>query len=117
MEITRIGTTPTYSQSVLHGNTVYLSGQVPWNTKGQSIRAQSTEVFSLVDAELQLAGTDKTKILSIQIFLLNPEDYAEMNVVFKEWMPAGSAPARNTICGVKFPNPQWSIEVVVVAAL
>ena len=115
--VKRIGTKPTYSEAVIHRDTVYLSGQVPWATAGQSIQAQAKEVFELVDIQLQNAGSDKSKILSLQIFLTDPQDYANMNKVFTQWIPNGSAPARNTICGVKFPNAQWSIEVVVVATI
>jgi enamine deaminase RidA (YjgF/YER057c/UK114 family) len=113
--IKRLGIKPTYSEAVIHKDIVYLSGQVPWVTAGQSIQAQTKEVFDLVDVQLQLAGTDKTKILSMQIFLTDPQDYSEMNKIFIQWMPNGSAPARNTICGVKFPKSEWLIEVVVTA--
>lgn len=114
--VKRLGTKPTYSEAVIHRDTVYLSGQVPWASAGQSIQAQTKEVFELVDLQLQNAGSDKTKILSMQIFLKDPQDYPEMNKVFTQWMPNGSAPARNTICGVKFPNSEWAIEVVVTAS-
>lgn len=115
--VKRLGTKPTYSEAVIHNNTVYLSGQVPWATASQSIEAQTKEVFDLVDLQLQLAGSDKSKILSMQIFLKDPQDYSEMNKVFTQWIPDGFAPARNTICGVKFPNSEWAIEVVVTAYL
>jgi enamine deaminase RidA (YjgF/YER057c/UK114 family) len=114
--INRIGVKPTYSESVTYNGTVYLSGQVPWATAGKPISSQAKEVFELIDMQLAAAGTDKTRILSLQIFLTNPGDYADMNKVFTEWIPSGTAPARNTICGVKFPTAGWSIEVVVVAA-
>lgn len=117
MALHRIDTKPTYSESVIHNNTVYLSGQVPWATAGLPILEQAKEVFELVDAQLCAAGSDKTRILSMQIFLKDPNDYDNMNSVFKSWIPNGFAPARNTICGIKFPNSEWGIEVVVTAAL
>jgi enamine deaminase RidA (YjgF/YER057c/UK114 family) len=115
--IERMGVSPTYSEAVIHNGTVYLSGQVPWRTAGESIAAQTAEVLELVEKRLFDAGSDKGKMLSMQIFLKNPEDYAEMNRVFVEWLPSGAAPARNTICGSIFPKPEWSIEIVVVAAV
>jgi enamine deaminase RidA (YjgF/YER057c/UK114 family) len=117
MSIRRLGTKPTYSEAIIHNNTVYLSGQVPWATAGLPILAQAKEVFELVEAQLRNAGSDKTRILSMQIFLTDPSDYEHMNTVFKSWIPNGFAPARNTICGITFPNSQWGIEVVVTAAL
>ena len=115
--IKRLGVTPTYSEAVIHNGTTYLSGQVPWITAGESIAAQTKEVLELIDTRLYEVGSDKSKLLSMQIFLKNSEDYAEMNKVFVEWLPTDSAPARNTICGITFPKPGWGIEIVVVAAV
>lgn len=113
--IRRIGVHPHYSQAVVYNGVCYLSGQVSW--KGGNIGEQCREVFGLVDEQLIAAGSARDRILSMQIFLRDPADYAAMNEVWDQWMPAGAAPARNTICGVQFPNPTWLIEVVVVAAV
>ena len=117
MSIQRIDTKPTYSEIVVHNNVVYLSGQVPHDYIGYDFKRQVREVFNLIDFQLQRVGSNKTKILNLQIFLTDPSNYGEMNNVFLEWMPEGRAPARNTICGVRFPNPDWKIEVVVTAAI
>jgi len=117
MSIQRIDTKPTYSEIVINNNIVYLSGQVPNDYAGAEFKKQVKEVFSLIDFQLQRVGSNKTKILNLQIFLTDPANYGEMNNVFLEWMPEGKAPARNTICGVRFPNPKWQIEVVVTAAI
>jgi enamine deaminase RidA (YjgF/YER057c/UK114 family) len=71
----------------------------------------------LVQEQLLKAGSDKSKLLSLRIYLRNPEDYELMNTVFDKWIPDGCAPTRATICNVKFPNPKWQIEVVGIAAL
>jgi enamine deaminase RidA (YjgF/YER057c/UK114 family) len=115
--IKRIHLNPTYSQIVIYKDTIYLSGQVPLETAGLPIYEQAQEVFKYIDNHLLTAGSDKTRILSIQIFLKDPADYPEMNRAFIEWIPDGSAPARNTICGVQFPTAAWGIECVVIAAL
>jgi enamine deaminase RidA (YjgF/YER057c/UK114 family) len=116
MSIARIGSTPTYSEAVVHGGVVYLSGQVPWHTSQSGITEQTEEVFQNIQKQLLAANSGLDRILSMQIFLVDPAEYELMNSVFKRWIPADSAPARNTICGVKFPKPGWRIEVVVVAA-
>ena len=107
---------PTYSEAVIHNGTVYLSGQVPWMSAGQTIEKQTKEVLELIDTQLLAAGSSKFGILSMQIFLKNSEDYSEMNRVFVEWIPLGCTPARNTLCGIEFPNSKWNIEIVVIAA-
>ena len=114
--IERIGVKATYSEAVISNGTVYLSGQVPWETTGRDIKEQVSEVLALIDVRLGEAGSDKTRILSMQIFLKSPENYPAMNEVFLKWIAEGCAPARNTICGVEFPTPGWGVEIVVVAA-
>lgn len=114
MRIERVGVKPTYSGAVVHGDTIYLSGQVPWESVG--IEAQTNEVFEQIERQLTELGSGMDRILSMQIFLADPIDYAAMNSVFASWIPPGAAPARNTICGVKFPNSSWRIEIVIVAA-
>lgn len=117
--IQRFGVEARYSQAVVHGGVVYLSGQVGGSCG--TFQQQCEEAFACVEQQLEAAGSHKSRLLSLQIFLRSPELYAAMNAVYDHWLPSGStsasAPARNTICGVQFPNPLWQIEVVAVAAL
>jgi enamine deaminase RidA (YjgF/YER057c/UK114 family) len=115
--IERIGVKPTYSEAVICNGMAHLSGQVPWKSAGQEIGLQVAEVLELVDERLKEAASDRTKIISMQIFLKNSEDYPKMNEIFLNWIPEGFSPARNTICGVQFPQPGWGVEIVVVAAV
>lgn len=117
MEITRIDVKKRYSEIVIHNNTVYLSGQVSWKFEEYDFPVQALDVFNSVEEQLIKAGSDKTKLLSLRIYLVNPEDYEQMNTVFDKWIPDGCAPTRATICNVKFPNPKWQIEVVAIASL
>ena len=117
MSIRRIDLHPTYSEGVVHNGVVYLSGQVPWASAGAGIAEQTEEVFQNIQKQLVAAGSDLDRILSMQIFLEDPANYETMNSVFQRWIPPGHAPARNTICGVRFPKSGWGIEIVVVAAV
>ena len=67
MSITRLHSGPRMSQAVVHGDTVYLSGQVAQNAKGQSVAEQTRDVLAAVDKLLAEAGTDKSKALSATI--------------------------------------------------
>jgi len=117
-QIQRYEVYPTYSNIVIHNNTIYLSGQVPWQTANlNDFVLQVREVFSLIDDKLNRAGTNKAKILSLQVFLSDSQNYNVLNEQYLQWMPNHYAPARNTICNVRFPNPNWMVEMVVVAAL
>jgi len=117
MEIQRIDCKKRYSEIVIHNNTVYLSGQVPWKHEDCDFVTQTIEVFNLVEEQLIKAGSDKTKLLSLRIYIKDPINYELMNSVFDNWIPDGCAPSRATIGNVIFPNPKWQIEVVALAAL
>jgi enamine deaminase RidA (YjgF/YER057c/UK114 family) len=113
MSIQRIGSGPRMSQAVIHGDTVYLAGQV--GAPGQSVTAQTQAVLASVDALLAQAGSDKSKILSATIWLADMADFAEMNAVWDVWVDGKDAPARAT-GEAKLATPDYKVEVIVVAA-
>ena len=80
------------------------------------IEQQTRETLVNIERLLDLAGTDKTKLLSVTIYLKDIDaDFAGMNAVWDAWVPEGSAPARACI-QAKLANPAMRIEVVVTAA-
>jgi len=102
------------SQIVTHGDTVYLAGQVA-NDFNVSITIQTEQVLQIIDALLGEVGSDKSKILSAQIWLANIGHFAEMNQVWDAWVPEGSAPARACI-EARLASPDWLVEIGIVAA-
>jgi maltose O-acetyltransferase len=104
-----------YSEVVIHNGTAYLAGQVPENTSSD-IRGQTQEVLGMIDALLSEAGSDKSRLLSAQIFLRDIADIDAMNIVWDAWVTPGSAPARATV-QASLADPAWLIEVVVTAAV
>lgn len=115
MSITRFETNARMSQTVVHGNTVYLAGQVAQKTAGKSVTEQAGEILSIIDRLLASAGTDKSKLLQAQIYLTDIATFAEMNKVWEAWVTPGQTPARATIeCNLA--APQYKVEVMVVAA-
>lgn len=114
MNIARIHMGDTLSEIAIHGGTVYLAGQIAENTT-QDMRGQTREVLGHIDRLLADAGSDKTRILSCQIFIANTDDFEAMNEVWNAWVPEGHAPPRATV-GVRFPDPRRLIEIIVVAA-
>jgi len=103
------------SEIVVHGNTVYLAGEVPDDEK-KDIVGQTQEVLAKIDKLLAKVGSDKTKILSAQIFLPDMKDFAAMNAVWEKWVVAGQTPARATV-EAKLANPAYKVEIMCVAAL
>jgi enamine deaminase RidA (YjgF/YER057c/UK114 family) len=103
------------SEIVVHGNTVYLAGEVPDDTS-KDITAQTEEVLAKIDKLLKQVGSDKAKLLSAQIFLPDMKDFAGMNVAWEKWIVPGQTPARATV-EAKLANPACKVEIMCVAAL
>jgi enamine deaminase RidA (YjgF/YER057c/UK114 family) len=114
MTIKRIDVGPRMSQAVVHGNTVYLAGQVADDTS-PSVGAQTTSVLAKIDRLLKEAGTDKSKILSANIWLTDIGRFAEMNAVWDAWVSPGNTPARATVQSA-LAAPQFLVEIAVIAA-
>ncbi len=115
MSIQRLHVGPRMSQAVVHGETVYLAGQVADQAKGKSVGEQTTEILAAVDRLLAEAGSDKTKILSATIYLADIATFPEMNAVWDAWVPAGHAPARATV-EAKLAAPAYTVEIACIAA-
>lgn len=112
-EIIRKHTGARMSQMVIHGDTIYLAGQV--GTEGASVAQQTQDCLDKVDALLAEAGSDKSKILSTTIWMADMADFAEMNSVWDTWVSEGNAPARAT-GEAKLAAPGYKVEVIVIAA-
>jgi enamine deaminase RidA (YjgF/YER057c/UK114 family) len=116
MSIRRIGAGPRMSKAVVHGNTVYLAGQVADKSKGGSVADQTKEIVGIIDELLKEAGTDKTKILSATIYLSDISTFPQMNSVWDTWVVPGETPARATV-EAKLAAPDYTVEIAVIAAI
>ena len=116
MSIERIGVGPRMSQAVVHGDTVYLAGTVADKAAGKSVGEQTREILSIIDAVLAKAGSDKTKILSVNIWLTDIKTFAEMNAVWDAWVPQGHTPARATV-EAKLAAAPYNVEIACIAAI
>lgn len=110
--IERIEIGPRMSQVVKHNGTAYLAGQVG---KGTSVTDQTRDCLAQVDRLLELAGSDKTRILQAVIWMADMADFAEMNAVWDDWVPAGHTPAR-AAGEARLATPDFKVEVIVTAA-
>ncbi|QIZ82568.1 RidA family protein [Thalassovita gelatinovora] len=102
------------SQAVIHNNTVYLAGQV--GTAGADVTTQTKDCLKAVDARLAEAGSDKSKLLQVIIWLADMSDFAEMNAVYDDWIDPANPAAR--ACGeAKLATPEYKVEFIVTAAI
>ncbi|WP_028456304.1 RidA family protein [Chitinilyticum litopenaei] len=106
---------PRLCEIVVHNNTVYLAGQIAEDLNGD-IRQQTGEVLGCIDRLLHQVGSDKSKILTVTIYLADMADYDAMNEVWAEWVPHGHTPARATV-EARLADARYKVEMTVVAAL
>lgn len=115
-DIIRIDVGPRMSQAVVHGNVVYVSGQVALDAPGESVTAQTQNILDRIDALLAKAGTDKTKLLSASVWLADIATFGDLNAVWDAWVAEGHTPARATVES-KLAAPQFTVEIAVTAAV
>ena len=114
MSVKRLGVGPRMSDIVIHGNTVYLAGQV--GAPGESVTSQTKAILATIDGLLAQAGSDKTKILQAIIWLADMSTFQEMNAVWDAWVPQGNTPARAT-GEAKLAGPDYKVEIIITAAI
>ena len=112
MSVERKEVGPRMSQVVIHGNTVYLAGVVG---RGNTVGEQTKDILATIDGYLKQAGTDKSKLLSANIWLTDISTFNEMNAVWDAWVAPGNTPARATV-EAKLASPQYKVEIMVQAA-
>jgi enamine deaminase RidA (YjgF/YER057c/UK114 family) len=113
-DITRFGTGPRMSEAVAYNGILWVAGQL--GTPGASVTEQTAQALAEIDRILAEAGTDKTRILSAQIWLADIATFAQMNQAWDAWVPAGHTPARAT-GEAKLAAPEYTVEIIVTAAL
>jgi len=114
MSIQRFHVGPRLSETAIFNKVVYLAGQIP-DDATQDITGQTAQVLAHIDRLLAEAGSDKSRILSCQIFLSDISLIGNMNQVWDAWVAQGNSPPRATV-EARLANPDWLIEVVVTAA-
>ena len=103
------------SELAIHNGTVYLAGQIAQDAS-QDIEGQTHQVLAAIDTLLSKAGTDKSKILMVQIFLKDLADFERMNRIWDTWVVPGHTPCRATVQAA-LAREEWKLEMVVTAAL
>ena len=113
-DIIRYGTGPRMSEAAAYNGILWVAGQL--GAPGASVAEQTRGCLAEIDRILAEAGTDKTRILSAQIWLADMSTFAEMNSVWDTWVPQGHTPARAT-GEAKLATPDYKVEIIVTVAL
>jgi enamine deaminase RidA (YjgF/YER057c/UK114 family) len=113
MTITRIDRGARMSQAVIHGETIYLAGQV--GAPNDTVTTQTKAVLAQIDALLEQTGSSRNHVLMATIWLANMADFTEMNAVWDEWIANCEAPARAT-GEARLATSDYKVEITVTAA-
>lgn len=114
MTVQRMHVSPRFSEIAISGNLVHLAGQLA-SDLSLDIRGQTQQTLAAIDSFLTDAGTNKSHILSVMIFLKDIEnDYAGMNEIWDAWCSDIQALPR-TCVEAKMYKPEVLVEMTVVA--
>ncbi len=96
-----------YSQATIHGNTLYVSGQIPVNPKtgemSTDIKEQTKQSLENLKAIIEAAGSDMSLVLRCGIFIKDMNDFAAINEVYASYF-SEPYPARATVEVARLPK-------------
>lgn len=108
------------SQAIRHGDTVYVSGNVPIDPEtgkivSEDVGEQTDQVLANVEAILDAAGTSMDSVLRAGVFMTDMDAFGAMNEVYQEYM-SEPYPARTAV-KAEMASPEIKVEIDVVAAV
>jgi len=112
--ITRHDPGPSLSRAVEFGNLVFVAGTTADN-RTASCEEQTREVLRKIDRYLATAGSDKTRILSCNVWLADIREKDAMDAAWRAWIPADAKPARATV-EARLGTPDTRVEIMMIAA-
>ena len=114
MTVQRLHVTKRFSEIAIAGNLVHLAGQLATDLS-LDIKGQTQQTLDAIDTFLADAGTDKSHILSVMIFIKDIEnDYDAMSSVWDAWCADIQALPR-TCVEANMYKPNVLVEMTVVA--
>lgn len=114
MSIQRIDPGVRFSQAVVHGELVFLAGHTS-NDADAGVYEQTVDILAQIDAHLAAAGSDKSKLLSVNIWLPDIATFGEMNRAWDEWLDTANMPVRATV-EARLATPAYKVEIAGIAA-
>jgi enamine deaminase RidA (YjgF/YER057c/UK114 family) len=101
------------SRAVEYHGFVFCAG-VTAQDLSKDVKSQTQEILDQIDQLLETHGTDKTRLLSAQIWLKDIRDRDGMNEVWSAWLPSNGAPARACV-QANMADPRHLVEIMVTA--
>lgn len=97
-----------YSPAIAFGNLVFISGQGPVDPSSGlrvegDITAQARQVFANLEALLKAAGSSRSQVLKVSVFLQDLDDFKKMNAEYAAFFEGCTYPARTTVQAARLP--------------
>lgn len=108
-----------YSQAILSGDTLYVSGQIPFNTQSgelvvRSIEEQTKQVMENLSAVLKKAEMTFENVVKATLFITDMDNFSKINSVYGSYFSEHYAPARETVQVSRLPK-DVDVEISVIA--
>jgi enamine deaminase RidA (YjgF/YER057c/UK114 family) len=113
MSITRHHIGPRMSQAVEYNGVVYLAGQVA-DDRNADVGEQTRQILAKIDKLLAECGSDKSKLLSAQLWVTDMRNFAAMNEAWDAWIDPENPPVRAGLCS-DLAAPEYLVEIMVMA--
>lgn len=109
-----------YNQAIMHGDFLYISGQIAIEPKEKllildSIENETTQVMNNLKAILEAAGMTFENVLKTSIFITNMNLFEEINGIYSTYFNEETAPARETVAVAQLPR-LVNVEISMIAA-
>ena len=106
------------SQAVKAGNIIFISGQVPMDSKtlqlvSEDFATQTRKVLESLKGIIEAAGGNLRQIVKTTVFLTDMSRFQEMNDIYKNYFP--EEPPARTCIGVKELPRKSQIEIEAIA--
>lgn len=109
MDIQRKGRNARYSQCVRFNDCIETSGIVA-RDPNLDITGQTRDVLEQLEAVLDLAGVDKSRLIRVQIWLADMAEFDAMNSVYDAWLDPEHPPARACV-GAALADSRYRLEI------
>jgi enamine deaminase RidA (YjgF/YER057c/UK114 family) len=105
---------PRMSRAVINGDMVYLAGLTA-SDPSQDVAGQTKQILAKIDNYLKEAGTDKSKLLTANLWIKDMALFSQMNAVWNDWVDPQNPPCRACV-RADMARPEILIEIMVTAA-
>lgn len=106
------GGLPVISKVVERGSMVYVCGVTP--EPAGDVTAQTRQVLERIDRLLAAAGTDKSRLLTAQVWLKDMGDFEAHNAAWNDWVDRANPPVRACV-QAELWRPEMRVEIMVTA--